>query len=70
MPMDRGDPAYAGQSDYTGPMLTGVVPSTTLDDSEEGLRQILEEPFERVELDTIGSVAVFTARDPRIASPA
>jgi hypothetical protein len=36
-----------------------------LDDSEEGLRDILEALFETVELETYGSAAVFTATRPR-----
>jgi SAM-dependent methyltransferase len=36
-----------------------------LDDSDEGLREILEASFERVELEMIGLVAVFTATNPR-----
>jgi SAM-dependent methyltransferase len=36
-----------------------------LDDSEAGLRSILEASFEQVELDTVGSIAVFSARSPR-----
>jgi SAM-dependent methyltransferase len=36
-----------------------------LDDSEEGLREILEASFEKVELETIGSMALFTATTPR-----
>jgi SAM-dependent methyltransferase len=36
-----------------------------LDDSEEGLRSILEASFETVDLQTVGSIAIFTARDPR-----
>jgi SAM-dependent methyltransferase len=36
-----------------------------LDDSELGLREILEASFETVELDTYGSAAVFTATRPR-----
>lgn len=36
-----------------------------LDDSEEWLREILGASFERVELETIGSIAVFTATNPR-----
>ena len=36
-----------------------------LDDTEEGLRSILAESFENVELDVIGSIAVFTATGPR-----
>ena len=35
-----------------------------LDDTEEGLREILSASFERVELETIGAVAVFAARNP------
>lgn len=38
-----------------------------LDDSEAGLREVLEASFERVELETIGSIAVFTATGPRQA---
>jgi SAM-dependent methyltransferase len=38
-----------------------------LDDSEEGLRQILEASFERVDLETMGSVAIFASSNPRIS---
>lgn len=37
-----------------------------LDDAEEGLRSIVEESFERVELEIVGSVAIFTATSPRM----
>ena len=36
-----------------------------LDDSEAGLREILEASFMDVELHTVGSIAIFTARGPR-----
>ncbi len=36
-----------------------------LADTEEGLRQILEASFERVELETVGSMAIFAATNPR-----
>lgn len=36
-----------------------------LDDSEEGLRQILAASFEHVELETVGSAAIFAASGPR-----
>ena len=36
-----------------------------LDDTEDGLREILGASFEHVELETIGSIAVFAATDPR-----
>jgi SAM-dependent methyltransferase len=36
-----------------------------LDDSEDGLREMLEASFERVELGTLGSVAIFAAKNPR-----
>jgi SAM-dependent methyltransferase len=36
-----------------------------LDDTEEGLREILEASFERVELETVGSIAIFSASSPR-----
>ncbi len=36
-----------------------------LADSEEGLRDILGASFERVELDTVGSIALFAATSPR-----
>jgi SAM-dependent methyltransferase len=36
-----------------------------LDDSEEGLREILGASFERVELETVGSAAIFSATNPR-----
>jgi SAM-dependent methyltransferase len=34
-------------------------------DTQEGLREILEAAFERVELETVGSMAVFAATNPR-----
>jgi hypothetical protein len=36
-----------------------------LDDTEEGLREILAASFESVELETVGSVAIFSASNPR-----
>jgi SAM-dependent methyltransferase len=36
-----------------------------LGDTEEGLREILRASFERVDLETIGSMAIFAAADPR-----
>ncbi len=36
-----------------------------LGDTEEGLRAILEASFERVELDTVGSMGIFAATHPR-----
>jgi SAM-dependent methyltransferase len=36
-----------------------------LDDTEEGLRSILEASFEHVEIQPLGSIAVFNARTPR-----
>lgn len=36
-----------------------------LDDTEHGIREILGASFERVELETIGSIAVFAATSPR-----
>ncbi len=39
-----------------------------LSDSEEGLREILGASFEHVELETIGSIAVFAATNPRTDS--
>ena len=36
-----------------------------LDDTEHGLSEILDASFEHVELETIGSMAVFAARNPR-----
>jgi len=39
-----------------------------LADSEEGLRGILDASFERVELDTVGSIALFAATNPRSRS--
>ena len=36
-----------------------------LDDSEDGLREILGASFEHVELETIGSIAIFAATNPR-----
>ena len=35
-----------------------------LADTDEGLRQILEESFQMVEIDVVGSIAVFTATGP------
>lgn len=39
-----------------------------LEDSQEGLREILEASFERVELETVGSFAIFSATQPRTTS--
>jgi SAM-dependent methyltransferase len=39
-----------------------------LGDTEEGLAEILGRSFERVELETIGTMAVFAATDPRVDS--
>lgn len=39
-----------------------------LDDSEEGLGEILTTSFEHVELETVGSVAIFVATNPRIGT--
>ena len=39
-----------------------------LDDTEDGIREILEASFERVEMDTVGSMAIFAATNPRLAS--
>ena len=38
-----------------------------LDDSEAGLRQILEASFEEVHIEIVGSAAVFEAKRPRVA---
>jgi SAM-dependent methyltransferase len=40
-----------------------------LNDTEEGLREILGASFEHVELETIGSAAIFAATNPRTARP-
>jgi len=40
-----------------------------LTDTEEGLNEILAASFEQVELETVGSVAVFVATNPRRAGP-
>ena len=40
-----------------------------LDDTEEGLREILEASFDEVEIEIAGSAAVFSARRPRPRSP-
>ena len=40
-----------------------------LDDTEDGLRAILEQSFERVELDVVGSAALFVASGPRVSPP-
>jgi SAM-dependent methyltransferase len=40
-----------------------------LDDTEDGLRAILSQSFERVELDVVGSAALFVATGPRAAAP-
>jgi SAM-dependent methyltransferase len=39
-----------------------------LDDTEAGLREILEASFERVELDVVGAIAIFAATKPRTRS--
>ena len=36
-----------------------------LGDTQEGLSEILEASFERVELETVGSMAIFAATNPR-----
>lgn len=40
-----------------------------LGDTEEGLAEILEASFERVELETVGSMAIFAATNPRTNLP-
>jgi SAM-dependent methyltransferase len=40
-----------------------------LDDTEDGLREILEASFEHVELEIVGSIAVFAATSPRGSAP-
>jgi SAM-dependent methyltransferase len=40
-----------------------------LGDSEEGLREILGLSFERVDLETVGSMAIFTATGTRLEAP-
>jgi len=40
-----------------------------LDDTEEGLREILGASFQQVELETVGSIAVFAASSPRRQPP-
>ena len=40
-----------------------------LDDSEEGLRDMLSASFEHVELEAVGSIAVFAASTPRADRP-
>jgi hypothetical protein len=37
-----------------------------LDDSEQSLRQMLEASFEQVDIDIVGSAAIFTAKGPRL----
>ena len=37
-----------------------------LGDTQEGLVEILEASFERVELETVGSMAIFAATSPRL----
>jgi SAM-dependent methyltransferase len=39
-----------------------------LNDTEAGLREILGASFERVDLETVGSVAIFAATNPRTSS--
>jgi SAM-dependent methyltransferase len=40
-----------------------------LGDTEDGLREILETSFDQVELETVGSMAIFTATNPRPHPP-
>ena len=47
------------------PPSTDGVPSTTSTDTEEGLREILAASFEHIELETVGSIAIFAATNPR-----
>jgi SAM-dependent methyltransferase len=39
-----------------------------LDDTEEGLRDTLAASFDHVELETVGSIAIFAATNPRLGS--
>jgi hypothetical protein len=39
-----------------------------LDDTEDGLREILSASFDEVDLETVGSAAIFSARRPRAGS--
>ena len=39
-----------------------------LDDTEEGLREILGASFEYVEIETVGAVAIFAATNPWVGS--
>jgi SAM-dependent methyltransferase len=38
-----------------------------LDDTEDGLRQILQARFARVEMEVVGSMAIFAATNPRVS---
>jgi len=40
-----------------------------LEDTEEGLREVLAASFEHVELDIVGSIAIFAATSPRRPAP-
>jgi hypothetical protein len=40
-----------------------------LDDTADGLREILAASFEHVDIDMVGSVAIFAATTPRRAAP-
>lgn len=40
-----------------------------LDDTEEGLREMLEASFDQVDLKTVGSIAIFSATNPRANLP-
>ena len=40
-----------------------------LNDTESGLREILEASFDHVDLETIGSIALFAATSPRASTP-
>ncbi len=81
--MDRDDPAYNGQRDYNGLVLRAYDHTFAarrflgafnwqggfdyLGDTEGGLREILEASFHDVELEVIGSIAVFAASNRRTA---
>jgi hypothetical protein len=62
--MERDDPAYRGQCDYNRLLMRAYDP-INLDDTADGLRDILSASFEHVEIETVGSIAIFTATSVR-----
>ncbi len=59
--MDKSDPSYKGQSGHNAAMLAIY---DNVDETAEGLRRILETSFRAVDIDVVGSAALFAAARP------